>query len=175
MSYFTRKSDLYAKIIAWLQIAGGIFGLYIMATIMLNTENVSGALLFIILFGLSLPIFSIYCGIRLFGRATRRLGMIVSMVNQGLQFLQFCIAGTGLSYASGIDLTIGIKAHQLNFGFHVASYFDMSIRTDDPSKFCINIFAIAVFIVLLQLYRHPKEEELNGFDENQYADSAVSE
>lgn len=173
MNDLTRRSILFAKIIAWLQIAGGVFGLLLLARLMINTAAINGAIYLIFILWLSLYAFSIHCGIKLLNPATRNYGFIISLINQGFQFFQFCIFGSGLSYASGINFAVGIKKG-MSFDIELSA-FNMAIHTDDAPYFMINIFAIAVFVVLLGIYRKPATVGNNSFDEIAYTDPEVIE
>jgi hypothetical protein len=162
MNFILKKSDLVTKIIAWIQIAGGIMGLGVIAYLMLNTGTINGALLLIFIVGLSLFIFSIYCGNILLQRNEVRRGIILSLVNQALQFVQWSMFGWGLSYNSGLNLAIGLKGTSIDARLNIiASNFQMSINSDDTFLFKVNILAVWLFIILLKIYHKPMEQEID--------------
>ncbi|KAA5821202.1 hypothetical protein FPF71_17005 [Algibacter amylolyticus] len=155
-----KSTNLTLKIISWIQLIGGITGIGLMAYLMLNTGELSGAILLIFLSGLALFIFSIYAGKRLLCERTKKAGIILSVINQILQIIQFDISGNGLSYSSGIEFLVGIKNNMLSFDFGIIkSSFNMSINTDSTDfEFIINFAAIILIIVLLDIWKEFREE-----------------
>jgi hypothetical protein len=160
MKSIFKNLNLLIKIIGWMQIVGGVVGLGLMASIMVKTETISGIILFLFLTGLSLFIFSIYCGTTLLSKNTVYKGLILSLFNQALQFVQWCLFGYGLSYSAPLQFLIGIKG-SLSFDFNmaIASTFNMSFNTSDDYFLKINLIAILVFIILLKIYRRLKLED----------------
>jgi len=135
-------------LIVWLQIIGGINGIGLIVYLMLQTEVISGPLLFIFLTGLFLFGFSIYCGRILMNN--EKDGFIISGINQALQIFQFRMLGYGLSYSSGITVAFGIKG--LTFNFETAfSSFNMNVNSGNDFLIRINLIPILVLIMLLRL------------------------
>jgi len=155
-----KNTALTVKIISWLQIVGGILGLYSMTKIMLQTDAVNGPLLFILLFGLSLFIFSIYTGNTTLRSQDKKRGIILMLINQILQLFQWCMFGYSLSYSSGMNLLIGIKgALSFVFDWEIGSTFSMSINSSDEQFYLkINLIAILLIIVLISIYTELKNE-----------------
>lgn len=155
-----KSTNLTVKIIGWLQIVGGITGIGLMAYLMLNTGEINGALLLIFLIGLALFIFSIYTGKQLLNERSLKIGIILSIINQVFQLIQFKIAGYGLSYSSGSELLIGFSDNTIfNFAI-ITSSFNMSINTDGfEFTFMVNLMAIFILVVLFDIWEELRPEE----------------
>lgn len=149
-----KSTDLTIKIFGWLQIIGGIVGIGVISWLTLNLGEVNGAILFIVLLGYFLFSFSIYTGIKLLNSETKKLGIILSIINYCLQILQFKMAGYGLTYTIGTAFSIGYDIDKLKFNFEIiSSQFYMSIRTSDGDfKLMLNIVAIFFLVVLLDIW-----------------------
>ncbi len=139
MKLLSKNLKLIQKIIGWIQIIGGIAGLGLMAYLMLNTEAINGPVLLLLLIGVALFIISIYCGNTLLSPLNTKKGIIVSLINQALQFIQWSIAGYGLSYSSPVQILIGLKGAELNFSFGLTSTFNMAFNSGDSFRFEINV------------------------------------
>jgi len=145
-----KNTALTIIIIGWLQIIGGITGLGLMAYLMYNAGSLNGALLLLLLIGLSLFIFSIYSGKKLLTCQDKRPGIIFSMINQLLQVFQVSMFGFAFCYSSGIELATGFQGMDIKFNVAVVtSNFQMIIRSTTEGYFKINIIPV---IVLLTLY-----------------------
>jgi len=153
MKSLIKNLNLTLKIIGWLQIIGGVTGLGLMAYLLLRTETINGPVLLIFLTGISLFIFSIHCGILLLKADTRKQGIILSLVNQGLQFVQWCLFGTGIAYSSGVNLSFGLSGSSFDAKFGIMSAFSMNINSGDGVLLKVNIAAILIFVVLIKLYK----------------------
>lgn len=129
---------------------------------MLNTGEVNGAILLIFLIGLALFIFSIYTGRQLLNKETLKYGIVLSIINQIFQIIQFKMAGYGFSFSSGGELLVGFS-NNIKFDFAIInSSFNMSINTDSSEfVFMVNFLAIFFLIVLFDIW-----EELKTHGEN---------
>ncbi|MEC3906836.1 hypothetical protein VOI54_07385 [Tamlana sp. 2201CG12-4] len=156
-----KNTDITIKTIGWLQIIGGVTGIGLMAYLMLNTGEINGAILFILLTGLTLFIFSVYAGKNILGKKTKKTGIILSIVNQILQIIQFDIDGNGISYSSGIRFLLGLKNDSLNFDFGIiTSNFNMSINTDSTDfELMINIVALILAVILIDILKEVKNKK----------------
>ena len=155
-----KSTDLTIKIIGWIQIVGGVIGIGILGYSLLKTGQITGSVLLMLLIGLGLFIFSIYAGKQLLIKRTLKLGLILSIINQTLQIIQFNIAGYGFIYFSGAELSIGYKDN-LSFDFDIiASGFIISINSES-SEFAlmVNVFAVILLIVLFDIWEEIKEDE----------------
>jgi hypothetical protein len=134
-----KNTKLTLQLIAWIQIVGGIIGLYIMAKLMLQTANVSGGLLLILMIGIMLFMYSIYCGKKLFTNKNKIPALIYSIINYVLQIFQWYLFGYGFTYSSGLEIAAGVQANELKFNFGLSSNFAMSIQTSDANFVKINL------------------------------------
>jgi hypothetical protein len=153
MKIWLKNLKITLIIIGTIQIIGGITGLGLIAWLLLKTGSITGPVLLIYLVGLSLFIFSIYCGRSLFSKTGLKLGLVLSMINMLLQIIHFQINGNGITYSSGINLAVGLEnAFKIDFGL-ITSVFQMSIGTDDTTTiFKVNLAAIFLIWILLDIY-----------------------
>ncbi|HYG38633.1 MAG TPA: hypothetical protein VD908_08445 [Cytophagales bacterium] len=155
-----KNTSLTLKIISWLQIIGGVTGIWLMAYLMLQTETITGPLLLIFLIGLGLFTYSIYSGGRLLKDSDKSTGIILSIINQIFQLFQWSMFGFGLSYSSGAELVLGIEGVSFNFNFAaVMSNFNMSINNDNGFFIKINLLAVFIIIMLVDILAELKEKK----------------
>ena len=154
-----KSTPLTLKIISWLQIIGGVTGLGLMAYLMLQTGEINGPILMIFLIGLTLFSYSIYSGKRLLTDSEKGTAIILSIINQAMQLLQWSLFGYGLSYSSGAELALGIEGLSFKFNFSaIVSTFKMAINTNDEEFIKVNLVAIFVIFVLVDIMKESKEE-----------------
>lgn len=157
-----KNTTLTLQIISWLQTVGGITGLGLLAYLMLQTGTINGSILLIFLIGIGLFSYSIYAGNRLLFDEQKENGIILSIINQVLQILQWSILGYGLSYSSGVELTIGLKNMSLNFNFSViTSTFKMAINSDNEFFIKINLIAVLVIFALADIRNELKDQSVS--------------
>lgn len=155
-----KDTRLTLIVIGWLQIIGGITGIGLVAHLMIQTGTINGALLLIFLIGLGLFIYSMYAGKRLLMDDDKRIGVILSIINQALQLIQWNMLGYGLSYSSGAQLTLGVEGLSFKFNFGaVVSTFRMAINSDDAFLVKINLIALLVIFVLVDIFSELKERK----------------
>lgn len=143
-----KNTAVTTKILGWLQIIGGIYGLGLIVWLLQKTQTINGPVLLIFLTGLSLFIFSIVSGRYLLSKVNLKLGLILTAINFTLQLVTFEINGNGFAYCSGINLMIGIEnGFKIGFGL-VNSVFNMSLNTDD-TDFILKLNIGAIFIIWL--------------------------
>lgn len=163
-----KKTDLVLKGISWLQIIGGITGLILIGNLLLQTGTLSGPLLLIILIGISLFIYSIYAGRKLF-KGNQKNGIILSVINQILQLFQWSLFGYGLSYSSGAQISIGLKGLKVVADFSVfVSKFEMYINSSKDVYVKVNIIAVLLIITLYYIFRRIETAQIK---ENQKSNS----
>ncbi len=156
-----KNTTLTLQAISWLQIVGGITGLGLLAYLMLQTGTINGSILLIFLIGIGLFSYSIYSGNRLLSDEKKENGIILSIINQVLQIVQWSILGYGLSYSSGVELTIGLKNMTLNFNFSVInSTFKMAINSDNEFFIKINLIAVLVIFALADIKKELKDQSV---------------
>lgn len=152
-----QNTRLTIQVLGWFQIIGGITGLGAVATLMLQTEEVNGAVLLMFLIGIALFLFSIYAGIRLLTDQRKNTAIILSMVNQALQLFQWSMLGYALTFSAGGELTIGIKGLGLTFNFAmITSNFAMAINSDSDFFLKLNLIPVLVIYLLVDILRELK-------------------
>jgi hypothetical protein len=154
-----KSTTLTLTLISWLQIVGGIAGFFLMASLMLGTATINGAVLLIILIGLALFLFSIYSGKRLLTDDNKISGVVLSIINQALQIFQWHMFGYGLSYSSGAEITLGFQEMTIKFNFAaIFSTFRMSINSEGEFFLTANFIAIFITIVLADILKELKDQ-----------------
>src|SRR6266498_2281124 len=145
-------------IIGIYQIVGGILGLGLVATILMRMGNVNGPVLLIFLIAIGLYYLSLKSGILIIQNQSQKKGIIFSMVNQIVQFISFAVGGNKYDYVSGIKGRIGFD---FTFDLGLNSTFNFSINADDAEYFMyVNVFAILVFIVLIDILKEKRNEKI---------------
>jgi len=154
-----KTTEITLRIISYLQIIGGITGLALICYLLMQTDNVNGPVLLIFLIGLSLFIFSIYCGRAILYNSNKKYAVLMSLLNQAIQLFQWCILGYEFSYSSGAELLIGLKVpFSLDFNFAIiVSSFSMSIASNNNRLyFEVNLIPLILIIVLINIYKELK-------------------
>ena len=148
-----KNTEYTLKVLGWVQIFGGIYGIGFVSWLTINVGDINGALLFILLFGYSLNIFCITSGIKLLNQDSIKYGLMFSMINYAFQVIQFKILGYSLIFSSGTAFTIGFNdGFRFNFALF-ASSFQMAINTDDTDfVFMLNFVAILILVVLEEIW-----------------------
>ncbi len=151
-------------IIGIYQIVGGILGLGLVATILMRMGNVNGPVLLIFLIAIGLYYLSLKSGILIIQNQSQKKGIIFSMVNQIVQFISFAVGGNKYDYVSGIKGRIGFdftSGFDFKFDLGLTSTFNFSINADDAEYFLyVNVFAILVFIVLIDILKEKRNEKI---------------
>ena len=155
-----KSTNVTLKIIGWMQIIGGIAGLGVVAYLMLQTGQINGALLLIFLTGIALFSYSIYAGKRLLTDFDKLKGILLSLINQAIQVFQWTLFGYGLSYSTGAEIALGIQENTFKASASIImSTFKMSLNSDDPFRIKVNILAVVVIAVLLDIEKELQREE----------------
>lgn len=144
---FQKAIDRRLKGIGIYQLIGGLLGLYITITALLQ-NTVFTVLVFLIFFiAISLYSYSFYCGILTLKKSEKCLNH--SLVNQYLQLVNFTIAGFGFKYAAGVLLSLGLDlttSFEMKFSFQL-SIWQIDINTSSQNVE-INFNLIAFFIIM---------------------------
>jgi len=144
-----KNKAMLLKIISWIQIIGGIFGLFSIARSLLETDVVNGPLLLVFLCAISVFLFSIYAGKLLLKNESE--GLILSMVNQMIQLFQFSVFGYGWNYNSGPQISIGIKGFAFTLDFsNFLSSFHLYYNSNQAFFFKINIISLIIMIIIIK-------------------------
>lgn len=159
MKFINQNQKLIIKLIAWLQIIGGITGLFLIAKLMLQTGQLTGPLLLIFLIGLALFTFSIFAGRDLLKTTDVENHFTLTIINQILQLVHGSMLGWGIEYTSGANLSFGVELMEFKFNFSlIMSTFSMNISSDNTFGLHINLLAVAVIFILVH-YKERTEEE----------------
>lgn len=98
--------------------------------------------------------FSIYTGTKLISNLDKKSGIILSIINQILQLVQWNVLGYGFSYSSGAEILIGFKGLSLSFNFSaLSSSFNMSINSEGDFYLKINVLAIVIIYILYDILK----------------------
>lgn len=137
------------KLIAILEIVGGIMGVVIILLALRNLGIQSAAIYGLFGVGIGLYLYSVASGFLLFTNTPK--GIYHSRINQWLQVFKFMMAGFGYDYVSGIGLFVGLdltSSVQINLNMNVSA-FHLNLATDDESAYLSgNVVAIfALYII----------------------------
>jgi hypothetical protein len=137
------------KTLGWYQIAGGIYGFYIVIKLIFKEEALTGALFLLSSLAIILFLFSIYCG-NLLRKANIR-GLLLSNLNQAIQIIQFGVLSIGFAYYSGIRIAFGFDWGEtfIPDGFFSFSGIALSYTPSDTSHLIIWINIVPIFILYL--------------------------
>jgi hypothetical protein len=139
------------KTIAIYQIIGGLLGvtLIVLALDMSYTNNVE--LILVTILPIIIVSLNIFAGGLLFQE--KKIGFILTILNQLIQIVNFVYIGITYVYRSGIYL--GIKIDNIDLHFDI-NLFDVQIvigkYNSNPNMFGVNFIPI-VIIILLVIYR----------------------
>jgi len=134
-----------------------VTGLISIAKLMLQANDINGALLLIFITGVLLFLYSIYCGKKLLLEPDKKISIVYSIINYIAQVLQWYFFGYGFTYCSGIDADLGAQKLEFLFNIGFTSNFAMSIHTNDTYFLKINLFALFVVIALFDILDEQKE------------------
>lgn len=157
-----KTTELTLNLISYLQIIGGVTGLLLICYLLIQTDKVNGPVLLIFLTGLSLFIFSIYCGRVMRFNKNKQYGVIMSLINQIIQLFQWGGLGYAFGYSSGVEFLIGLKT-PLSIDFHVGvivSSFSMTIESNSRFFLDVNLISLFLIIVLIDIYKEIKNKLL---------------
>lgn len=166
-----KNTSLTLKFIAWLQIIGGIMGLLFIAYLLLKTETVSGTFLLIFIIGVALFIFSIYSGNELLFNPLAKRSIILVLINEIFQVVRCGLFGYSFCYSSGMGVLLGLKGLSIEFNFSmITSQFSMYIKSDNQFFIEINLVAIFLIVVLIDILNERKanSEENQNIEELTY-------
>ncbi len=156
MKFRIKNTSTTIKFLGIYQIICGLIGLGVSVWILLQTEVISGAILFIFLLALGLYYFSIKSGGLLLQKTQINKGLIYSLASNFLQTIAISIGGYKYEIYTGVKMIIGLNfTHGFNFkiaiGFPEFNFAYNSSRLD--IFFYINIFAIIAIILLYDIYK----------------------
>ncbi len=157
------------------QIVGALFGFYVIASLLLRTNEINGALLLIYIIAIGLYSLSMKAGSLLIRQEYKR-GLILSMVNQIFQIVSVAIGGYVYSYfsggklAAGFDFTDGFK---MKLDLALTSKFSLAWNSGEEYYLYINLLAIFLTYVIMDIYeeifkkdKSVSSSEINEITEN---------
>ncbi len=136
------------------QVVGALLGFYVIASLLLRTNEINGALLLIYIIAIGLYSLSMKAGSLLIRQEYKR-GLILSMVNQIFQIVSVAIGGYVYSYfsggklAAGFDFTDGFK---MKLDFALTSKFSLAWNSGEEYYLYINLLAIFLTYVIMDIY-----------------------
>ena len=155
------------------QIAGGCIGIALTGwSFLTNMNKLSAPILLILVIAVMLYAFSIYCAILLLDDTETALNLL--LINQGLQILNFGIAGFAFKFVSGFYLSAGLDmSESTSFMFNAGlSEWTITLNANEPLAYVnINFVALSLFFFILNLKDNIKKARI----ENQLSDFIVSE
>jgi hypothetical protein len=161
MTLRIKNNRITLNSIAYLQIIGGIIGIGVWVSFLLNIDTLNGPGLLLLLIALAFFIFSTYTGKILLDERKVKYGIILSMINFGLQLVQIQIDGYGLSYISGVEVLIGYgDGIEAKFAILKSSFNLYLNSTGDEIFVLVNLWALLLMYVLADIW-----DELKAYEE----------
>ncbi len=136
------------------QLFGALLGFYIIAWLLLRTQEISGGALLIFFIAIGLYSLSMKAGSVLIRKEYKR-GLILSMINQIFQVFAIALGGykydffSGAKFAAGFNFTDGFLM-KLDFG--LTSEFNLSWKSGEEYFMYINLLAIFLIYVIIDIY-----------------------
>lgn len=159
--YSSKTIMAKTKFLGIYQIAGGIIGLGLSIRLISQLQDISLLLLLILLIGVFLYFFSIYCGIQILQK--KDIGLKYSLANQYLQLVTFTVFGFTFQYFSGVFVAIGYdftESFLLTFNAGVSSW-KISINTDEEMLlFSFNFVAFYLIIFINKLRKEINDKKV---------------
>jgi hypothetical protein len=136
------------------QIIGAILGFYLIAWLLLQTQEINGILLLIYFIAIGLYGLSFKAGTVLVRKDYRR-GLILSMINQFFQVIAIGFGGYKFDFFSGAKFITGLNftnGFLIKFDFGLTSQFNMSWNSGREYFIYINLLAIFLIYVIMDIY-----------------------
>ncbi|MCD4772258.1 MAG: hypothetical protein K8R41_02605 [Bacteroidales bacterium] len=156
----TKKTIL---ILGLYQIIGALFGFYLIAKLLLRTSEINGVILLIYLIAIGLYCLSMKAGSLLIRKEYKR-GLLFSLINQILQTIAYAVGGYKYYYFSGAKLSTGLNFNngfELKFDFGITSEFGLSWNSGDEYYLYINVLAIFLIYVIIDIYEETFKKNKN--------------
>lgn len=166
MKFINQNQKTIIKLLAWLQIIGGITGLVLIAKYMLQTGPITGPILLIFIIGLALFTFSTFAGRDLLRSNAGENHFTLTLINQVLQVVHGSMFGWSLAYTSGVDFSFGVEAMELKFSSSfIMSTFSMTVNSGYAFGLHINLFAVLVILLLVHYKERADKNAKDSFPE----------
>ena len=136
------------------QILGALAGFGIVAWLLQQTGTINGIALLIFLIAIGLYALSMKAGSVLLRKDYKR-GIILSMINQLFQIVAIAVGGYKFDFSSGARLNTGFNftdGFLAKFDFGLSSAFNISWNSGQEFFIYINILAIFLLYVLVDIY-----------------------
>lgn len=149
-----KSTNATIRILGIYQIVGALLGYYIIASLLLQTEQINGALLLIFIIAIGLYSLSLKAGSLLLRKEYKR-GLILSMANQTFQIISVAAGGykymlfSGGKLAAGFEFTDGFK---MAMDFALSSKFSLAWNSGEEYYLYINLLAIFLIYVFMDIY-----------------------
>lgn len=153
------KSDLFK--LGLYQIIGGGVGILFLLSSLTSFSELSIIIILILLAGLILFSFSVFCGIlclKSFNTALR-----YSVINQFLQIVGFAVFGFFFKYVAGIFVSAGIDlfdGFKLTFNFGISEFQLFFNRENDHAGINLNFFALGIIYWIEKIKNKRKLESV---------------
>lgn len=174
---FPKKVKQKLKIVAYYQIAGGVFGLVMLLKLLASVGTITGIILLILLFVAGIYSFSIFCGRQIL-KGKIDLALQLSMLLQSIQIFSFAIMGYSFKIVAGFGILLGfnfIEGFHFGFKFHLVD-FQINLGTDDQEvALYVNLFATYIMYYISELREDIKEYRMMTAELDTSEDSRIWE
>lgn len=174
---FPKKIEQKLKIVAYYQIAGGIFGLIMFIKLLASVGTLTGPILLILSFVAGIFSFSVFCGRRILKRKIDS-ALQLSMILQSVQIFSFAIFGYSFKIIAGVGILLGfnfIEGFDAGFKF-VTADFQINIATEDHDvALYVNVFATYLLYYINELREDIKEYRMEIAEVSSIPDSGIPE
>jgi len=149
-----KSTETTLLILGIYQIIGALLGFYLVAKILLNTQEINGLLLLFFLVAIGLYSLSMKAGSVLIRKEYKR-GLILSIINQFFQVIAIAIGGYKYDFFSGAKLSAGFN---FTNGFHMKleseliSEFGFSWNSGKEYYIYVNLLAIVLMYIFMGIY-----------------------
>ena len=136
------------------QIVGALLGFYIIASILLKTGEINGALLLIYLVAVGLYSLSFKAGSLLIRKQHKR-GLLLSMLNQTVQIFAVGVGAYTYNFISGGRLGGGVEftnGFEMNMDVALTSRFSFAWNSGEEYYMYINLLAVFLIYVCIDIY-----------------------
>lgn len=136
------------------QVIGAVLGYYVIASVLLHTGEINGALLLIFLIAIGLYSLSLKAGSLLIRKEYKR-GLVFSLVTQILQIISIGVGGYNYSFCSGSRLAAGFNftdGFLFKFDLALTSRFNLSWNNGEELFFFVNLLAVFLVYIISDIY-----------------------
>jgi len=149
-----RSTEKTLLILGIYQMIGALLGFYLVAKILLNTQEINGLLLLFFLIAIGLYSLSMKAGSVLLRKDYKR-GLILSIINQFVQIVAIAIGGYKYDFFSGAKLSAGFNftnGFLMKVESEFISEFGFSWNSGKEYYIYINLLAIFLMYIFMDIY-----------------------